>query len=414
MKEMFKSTFIKSMNSKSKSNNIILCVILMSLAIEQFAWASIDLPDVKLYGFLLPTIIGSSGGVATFGHPNASGFTAAANPMISNFQGSGHLTFQASQSRFGFLIGDLNKVGGRFEFDFSDFTKASPSTRSLLRLRRAYIQYHFNDSDSILVGQDWDIITPVHPITYNYIGHYFESGDAGFMRQQMQWMHKVEKGNIVGVIGLPGSNNSSNDSNLELSMVPTFGLRAIYTPNQETQIGIAGIATSLLLDKNVNQRTFSYALALFGETKLLENHFRLNGKAYAGRSLSNLGTLSLSYASTSSQTAEAGGWVTGHYALTEKSGIFGGLGYAEILNPESITPGYQLSGGTYTISNSGPGIQRNGTVRMGFDYKPEKYISLFVEGAYLITKHKLLPSDLSVAESQRIVWLGQTGMMLSF
>ncbi len=52
----------------------------------------------------------------------------------------GRDSFQVAQSRLGLLI-ENGRVAAHFEFDFIDFSKASPTTQAVPRLRIANLDY---------------------------------------------------------------------------------------------------------------------------------------------------------------------------------------------------------------------------------------------------------------------------------
>ncbi len=149
------------------------------------------------YGFLLPTLSVASQGVESFSQPNQSAFTAAANPALLGNHTAARSSFQIAQSRMGFVVRPETKTNGRLEFDFIDFTKATPTTAALPRVRRALIEHSLSDSLTLRMGQDWDLVSPLAPHTYNYVGHYFQSGDIAFMRIQAQLIPGVETGSTA-------------------------------------------------------------------------------------------------------------------------------------------------------------------------------------------------------------------------
>src|SRR4030095_14839711 len=77
-------------------------------------------PVIRIYAVINPTVIFSAKPVESFSQPNASGATAAANPVLSaRAPGDAPLedpswTFQSAQLRLGFWFNDKAPVRGQF------------------------------------------------------------------------------------------------------------------------------------------------------------------------------------------------------------------------------------------------------------------------------------------------------------
>lgn len=98
----------------------------------------------------------------------------------------------ARRSRFGFNIegptlptpGEL-KSGGKIELDFiGEFVD---SNRAHARLRHIYWEAK-NESHRFLVGQTWDVISPLFPRTLNFSVGWL-GGNMGFRRAQFRYEH---------------------------------------------------------------------------------------------------------------------------------------------------------------------------------------------------------------------------------
>ncbi|MCA9229608.1 MAG: hypothetical protein KDA57_03085 [Planctomycetales bacterium] len=105
-------------------------------------------------------------------------------------QGEPAFTLDARRSRFGLdLFGptiptaEPLKTGGRVEIDFQGRFVVENSAAVLLR--HAYWEA-YNDSQRILIGQNWDVISPLIPRTLNYAAGY-SSGNLGFRRAQFRY-----------------------------------------------------------------------------------------------------------------------------------------------------------------------------------------------------------------------------------
>jgi len=123
--------------------------------------------------------------------------TSRTNPGAFTFfvlseeaQGEGTFTIDARRSRFGFdafgpeipIDGGL-KSQGRVEIDFhGDFIIEN---RAEVLLRHAYWEAS-NDRHRFLVGQYWDVISPLNPRTVNYSVGWM-GGNVGFRRAQFRY-----------------------------------------------------------------------------------------------------------------------------------------------------------------------------------------------------------------------------------
>ena len=397
-------------------NLLLSCFFLLA---SDFYCAQADvtlLPTVQGYGFIIPTIVGASAGVDSFSQNNASAFTSAAHPLLATSPDQGALTFQVAQSRFGIVVGASPKVRGRLELDFIDFTKSSPMMTAVPRLRRATVEYTLNETDLLTLGQEYDLFSYLVPHTYNFVGHYYQAGDSGFMRQQLIWLRNTGSTEYGAALGLQTSNATPSMNNLELSLRPTLALRWASLGAQ-SKWGISSIATQILVDRVANQYRSAWGLNAFAELKTSDSAFNLRAEAYGGRNLANLSMLSLSFGNSVADVSEVGGWLTGRWGISSQTGVFGGVGYAQVLNPQQMLASYSVtsngSSNSYQLSGTGPGIERNGTLRLGMDYKPEPNLTWFLEYAYLTTYFHLLGGD-SIVEPIRFASVGQAGMMYSF
>lgn len=387
-----------------------LAVLVGSLLVAGVAHA--DPPKISLYGFVLPTLTYSSSAVESFNQPNASAYTGAGNPALANDPAASRTTFQVAQSRFGLVANPLPNLTGRLEFDFIDFSKASPTTAALPRLRRAVVEIPATEGVTLRFGQDWDLVSPLGPHTYNLVGHYFQSGDIGFMRQQGQILIKEGNWEHALALGLPGSNNTAADGALELDVLPTVALRDTYQASADTKVGISLLASGFRPSAGNADRLFAGVATIFLETKPTEK-WELRSEGYYGSNTANIGLQGLGYGSFAKPLAnEAGAYVTTHYQLAEKWATFAGVGGAWILNPEGLSPSYTTAGGG--LSGTGPGIERNLTARLGLEWIPSAPLKVFIETASLWTRHRLQPADAALYEADRHAIVGQSGVMLSF
>ncbi len=365
----------------------------------------------SFYGFLLPTFEVASSGVESFSQPNLTAYTAASNPVLGSSPTQARKGFHVSQSRFGFL-GKAAGAQGRFEFDIIDFKKASPTTGALPRVRRAVIDMPVSEATTLHFGQDWDIVSPMAPHTFNYVGHYFESGDIGFMRIQLAatidsgtWQHAF-------ALGLPGNNNDPADQLLELGRIPTLAWRETIHLGKG-QVGWSVLAAFLRFDRAMGDLHAAGALTAFGE--LIPNEtLQLRMEAYVGRNTANLGMLGLAFGNkTATAVDEAGAYVTLRQSLGASAAVFAGVGGSWVLNPSSMLAAY-VPAASPVLGNTGPGIEQNLTARVGYEHKLADALNFFAEVAALATRHHLAAADLANVSPNQSAVLGQTGMQFNF
>ncbi|MCM0605067.1 MAG: hypothetical protein KA715_03180 [Xanthomonadaceae bacterium] len=367
-----------------------------------------------IYGFILPTFYISDSAIDTFNRNNLTAFTAAANPVLSVRPSLPTSSFQVGQSRLGFDFPIETLGKGVLEFDFIDFTKSSPTTAALPRVRRASIDLALGDGYSLLAGQDWDLFNSgVHPYTYNFVGHFFSAGDSGFMRTQFTLKKKIESFQIAVSFGLPAANNTSIDSTTELSLLPVTELQAQWSTDS-IRFGVTLLGALTLTDVNSSDRIMSAGAVAYEESSSKDSPLSTKAKVYCGKNLSNLGMLSLSYGRIGNDVSECGAVFTPKYQLSSSTGVFLGMGFAAAIQPEMVAAAYSGSPGSYTLNTQLPGIERNLTARIGFDHELAPKVKVFSELSFLSTRHKLRTAELSSGintEDQAFI-LG-TGLMLT-
>lgn len=364
---------------------------LLSFFICQSSFAEQEKLD--FYGFLLVNSITGINGVDSLGRNNFVAYNAAANPALAGYPSRTSSSFQAQQSRLGLKAQLEDGIETLFEFDFVDFNKSTPAVAAQPRVRQAKVSWH-NENWTYHVGQMWDLFSPLAPTTYNYVGHYFTSGDLGFMRLQAQALYK--SGNVEHgfAVGFPSFNNNSPIGTSEYSKWPTLSLRETITA-ENWSWGVSGIVGHLELANGSAQQT-PFAANLFAQFKNENNE--LNFESYYGHNTENLSLQGLGYSSTLKKLKEAGGFVTYRHVLGEKSKFFVGAGYAKILNPENLSASYSYVNTVPTLGlsigkSTGYGIVQNATARLGYEYLVRKKMTAFAETAYLYTEHVFDPAD---------------------
>jgi hypothetical protein len=358
----------------------------------------------EIYGFILPNWTVGSGGAASFGQANLSAPTEAANPALAPYTHEAQSSFQYAQSRIGLLVHDGDTLG-RLEFDFIDFSKASVTTKAVPRVRRAVIETKVG-ATKFFFGQDWDVFSPLSPFTYNWVGHYFRSGDVGFMRIQGGFSRAFSESSETTVaLGLPGSNINAADGPLETGVVPSLSLRHKIKVNQRVQVG-GSLLTAYPKITDYKRRAgggvnlfASYQSDPQQPEATKEISLEIQAEIYAARQADNLGLQGLSYAYSDGRTSsEVGGFISGRVTL-KKVRIFGGIGYAKILDKNAVLQ--------RTLNQTqGPGILMNSTARIGADYPLQPSLRAFIESSVFVTSY---PSY-----SNLVVNVTSTGLQFTF
>jgi hypothetical protein len=380
-------------------------------------------PVIRPYAWIKPTIIFAGSPIESFSQPNASAGTAAGNPVLSAVQDEASLTFQAAQSRLGFWFNEKGAVRGQFELDFIDFTKASPTTGALPRLRIAKVEWALTDHTTLIAGQDWDLFQPVNPYTLDIVAVAFQSGNSGFMRHQAKLIYKNDSVEVGAAVGLAAPNNGAKALVPEYSRIPTAAVRAALVVGGTGRVGIGAIGTSWRFapDQPTERKAFAGAVGLYGDLVPFE-HFSLRFEAYLGRNYANLGALSLGTGNAVNNLDEVGGFVSAKYNLTDSHALYMLAGTAHVLNDEDVVPSYTYGTvadgvipleSTATVAGTGAGIAWNYTARLGYEYRYDKMIAVMAEGFMFKTKHVLNAVFDSDIDAERTALGAELGLLFT-
>jgi hypothetical protein len=378
---------------------------------------------VRRYGIVNTRFVASTGAVESYSQPNAVAITAAGNPVISNSPDNARYTFQAAQSRFGLWVNEKGAVRAQLEFDFVDFTKASPTVASLPRVRIARVDWVMGGGHQLQLGQDWDLHAPVNPHGINMVGALFQAGNSAFMRQQLKYLYAADDFELGAAAGFPVVNAGPKDATGEIATQPTLAARAAYKFGK-SRVGVSAITTQLpfALRTERERYTRAVAVALYSDLNLLPST-NVRVELNYGQDSANIGLLTLAQGSVAEDVQEAGGFVSVRQALTPDHAIYGMVGTQRVLNPAALLPAYAYpAGGTGTpdmttaaLSGTGPGMRYNTAARLGYEFKPLPSVSLVVEGFMYQTLHTLQSVDVGRASSPVRRALGlETGAMMTF
>jgi hypothetical protein len=372
-------------------------------------------PIIRPYAWIKPTVVVSGSPVESFGQPNASAVTAAGNPVLNTIDEAGW-TFQVAQSRLGFWFAEKSPVRGQFELDFIDFTKSSPTTQALPRLRIAKVEWALSDSTLLIAGQDWDLFQPVNPYTVDIVAVAFQAGNTAFMRQQAKLLWKNDSLEVGAAVGLAGINATARVSSPELS-VPSFAARAALILGATGRIGISAIGTSWRFapDAPTERKAFAGSVGLYGDVTPAER-FNIRYEAYFGRNLANMGALSLGQGNATNDLDEVGGFLSSKYGFTDAHALYGLVGLAQVLNDEDVVAAYAppaMAGGAATVAGTGPGMKSNLTARLGYEFRLDKSVAVMAEGFFFKSEHVIGATEAATIDGDVTAVGGELGIFFT-
>jgi hypothetical protein len=211
---------------------------------------------------------------------------------------------------------------------------------------------------------------------------------------------------------MPGNNPGPNAGNLEKDIYPSVAALVAVQPVKGLEIGASGIAASLFYG-DAERRRESLSGDLFVELKV--DTWLVRGEGYWGQNLANLGSLTLSQGHMDADVQELGAWLSVKKTLADKHELSLTGGFAEILNKDKMLAGYSVGAdGAFTrAGGNGLGIERNVHVRAGYALNFAPGASLFVEPLWFLTRHHLLPTEVS-QEGERSTYGVEAGVVYRF
>lgn len=240
--------------------------------------------DATLYGFVKASSIYATEGLASYNNINLSAPTHAV-AQLRSIDKSSRMSFQTQQSRVGVNLKKGDQVSSKLEFDFIDFNKSSPTTQMVPRVRIASVTYAW-DNNKVIIGQDWDLFSPVTAYTFDIVGLYFLAGNSGFMRQQAQILNTQGDWEFGAALGMAGNNPGVVDADLEIAKSPTYAVRASRkVPGG--RVGLSGIYSRLTYESSNGRTHDAYGANAFYEQVM--SRLNLKSEAYYGQNLANLG-----------------------------------------------------------------------------------------------------------------------------
>lgn len=379
----------------------------LALSLQPVHSASLNGFDLTAYGFLKESATYSTAGLASYNNVNLSAPTHAVGELPTRrADRTSRMSFQSQQSRIGANLKKGENISAKIELDFIDFNKSSPTTQMNPRLRIAAVTYAW-ENHKIVMGQDWDLFSPVTSYTFDYVGLYFMAGNTGFMRQQIQYLNTQGDWELGAAVGMAGNNATTADADLELAKSPTYALR-LTRKLDKGRIGVSGIYSRLNYATTVGAGAGSthdaYAGNAFYEQAF--ESFEIKTEAYYGQNLANLAALSIGRGTATSDVREYGATLTGVFKFRPRHNFFGGAGFARVDNRSALTPL------TFNSNNqiTAPGVRSNFVKRLGHDFRITEDLSWLSEVSHYDTTNKL-PSD---NYQRRSVWGIETGIQLRF
>lgn len=358
--------------------------------------------DLEAYGFIKASSMYADSALASYNNINLSAPTHAA-PQTRSQDKTSRMGFQTAQSRLGVNMKKGENLSAKLEFDFIDFNKSSPTTQMNPRVRIAAVTYAW-DNKKVVIGQDWDLFSPVTSFTFDYVGLFFQAGNTGFMRQQVQYLQTNGAWEMGAALGMAGNNPGVTDGDLETAKSPSYSVR-LTRKLENGRVGISGIYARLKYEANgENGSTHdSYAGNAFYEQII--GSVSVKSEAYYGQNMNNIGTLAIGRGTQRSDAKEFGGTLTASYKVTETNNLFGGVGLARIDNQASLTP-FALTANAIST----PGVASNFLSRVGWEHKITPDFSWVSELSRYETKGKIADNSyqLNVAHSL------ETGIQLRF
>ena len=313
--------------------------------------------QLKPYGILKPTVSVASAAVESYGRPNQTATTAAANPVLAATPDDPAFSFHVGQTRLGIKIAEVSWDAAK--------------------------------DHTIVAGQGWDLFGSLMPHGFNLVGANFQAGNVGFMRQQIQWRYHPKHADIGVAIGMPGVNTGPAEGSLEHGMVPTFSVRLGAVVNEHATLRAHGFTT--LLHPDADHALWVWAASIDGQINL-KSGTDLRFEATIGQNTANTGMLTLAQGRADADVRDAGGWISLRQPLGPRVTPYLTAGGAGVLNPDDVVPSYMAATDTVPAARNaaaGPGIRYNVGGRVGAEVAVAPGLALVAEGFLFATRHQL-------------------------
>jgi hypothetical protein len=370
-----------------------------------FFLSALHAQELKItpYGFIKASTTAADHALGSFSSINLSAPTHAV-ARTRTIDENSRSSFQVAQSRIGATVQKSDTVSGRFELDFIDFNKSSPTTQMVPRVRRAVVTYK-GDGWHGDIGQDWDLFSPTGAYSYDIVGLYFTAGNTGFMREQAQYHRDLEDWQLSAAVGMAGSNSTAADSDLETSNSPTYSIRIKRTTGPFVW-GYSAIYARINFAATTDRWSEAYGNNIFFEKETAT--YGLKAELFQGQNLANTAALSLARGTSTRDVREWGGHISGFVALNETNKIFGGAGVDRIDNKGAIAAANISAAGV--VNGNATGARHNFLTRVGLEHIIEKDFSWLTELSRFETNNKLSASNYRTEVAHML----ETGILWKF
>lgn len=209
------------------------------------------------------------------------------------------LSLHPRLSRFGFDIQPVEvdegvTASGKIEIDFQ--AGGSSESRPALRMRHAYAQFAMQSGVELLIGQNWELISPLMP-SANSDALMWNAGNAGDRRPQIRLTFRPKvsgdsKIRLAGALGMPNAiNNQDADGNGQLdgldAAVPIVQLLAEVSTPKVTLGGWFHYGVDKLNTKSGDEEVNSMLVG--GHVKAaLSEKVSVQGEAFFGQHASDV------------------------------------------------------------------------------------------------------------------------------
>ena len=346
-----------------------------TLLITQAALAAEPAP-VQAYGFVRIVGSASNGSLSSFGRSNAVAPTSAGNPSLVSNPTAPRLSWQAGQTRLGLKLGS-GPATAKVEVDFADFAQAAGTTSLKPRLRIAQVQWQASPGTRFILGQGWDLFSPLNPFQFNAVGAGFQGGNAGFMRPQAIVAHAIGDAELAWSVGATGSTSTELDGLRQESLAPTGALRLTLKAGELGSVGVSAFGADLPVAEGSAQ---AWGANSFADLKF-KSGTKVRWEAYYGQNLGNAGMLTLGVGSETVDIRELGSWVSVKQPIAGIWSTTVTLHGAAVLNPEDLAPGYTPGDAQEPLgTRTGLGITHNVGERASVQAQVAPGLEIFVEG----------------------------------
>lgn len=182
------------------NRTVILCLLGAMILLSGLpVFADVTLVDsekskLQLYGFFKLDAAFQDGGVNGLTFPRYA------------VAGDGNLYLSATHSRFGFKYAGTPLANGMsvaavLEFDFFDTTTP---TQMKPRFRQGYFTLG-RKGHSLLLGQAWDLFSPLGPTTLMINGYLWQTGNLGFRHAQVRYSYAAPRFEVAFSLSDPAT-----------------------------------------------------------------------------------------------------------------------------------------------------------------------------------------------------------------